>query len=215
MALMLLLLMPKSWILDFIEPDTLHRIELTLSTPDIEQEKTQTDPTPEVSPPTEPITTPQSTQPTPSPKPIPKQEPKPQPNPTPQPSTSAKAVKEPPTPAPKQVETSPKLSSGQVLRMMQQPTDVDISDTVFAPSDHNHQSFQPHVPVAQAWQSDLPYLDESVDRPRVQMNFYSEGFMGSVERFFDKITYEKTFTTKYGTKIHCALVALITVCSWK
>lgn len=69
------------------------------------------------------------------------------------------------------------------------------------------------------WQNDdtpkIPYLDESVDKPRIEMNFYSQGYMGSIERFFDKIIYKKEFITKYGTKINCAAVGILMLCSWK
>ena len=65
------------------------------------------------------------------------------------------------------------------------------------------------------WLADIPFLDESVDRPTVEMRFYSQGFTGHIEKFFDKITISKTFTTKYGTKIHCALIGVIVACGWK
>jgi len=39
-------------------------------------------------------------------------------------------------------------------------------------------------------------IDEEKDKPRVKMNFYSLGVVGSVERFFDKISYNKKYTTK-------------------
>jgi len=59
-------------------------------------------------------------------------------------------------------------------------------------------------------------VNEDTDKPEYEMNFYSEGVEGSVERFMDKITYKKRFTTKYGTKIDCAAVTLVIVtCSWK
>ncbi len=59
-------------------------------------------------------------------------------------------------------------------------------------------------------------INEEIDKPQYEMNFYAEGIEGSVERFMDKITYKKRFTTKYGTKIDCAAVALVIVaCGWK
>ena len=59
-------------------------------------------------------------------------------------------------------------------------------------------------------------INEEIDKPQYEMNFYAEGIEGSVERFMDKITYKKSFTTKYGTKIECAAVAIVmVVCGWK
>ncbi len=65
------------------------------------------------------------------------------------------------------------------------------------------------------WNTVTKWINEDVDKPSVAMRFYSPGIAGSTERFFDKITIKKTFTTKYGTKIHCALIGLIGVCGWK
>ena len=74
-----------------------------------------------------------------------------------------------------------------------------------------------HIPQNEIedWLADIPYLDESVDRPTIEMRFYAQGFEGKIEKFFDKITISKTFTTKYGTKIHCALIGVLAACSWK
>jgi hypothetical protein len=59
-------------------------------------------------------------------------------------------------------------------------------------------------------------INEEIDKPQYAMKFYSEGIEGSVERFMDKITYKKRFTTRYGTKIDCISVAIIiTACGWK
>ncbi len=65
------------------------------------------------------------------------------------------------------------------------------------------------------WNMVTKLIDEEVDKPRVYMNFYSEGIVGSTERFFDKISYKKVFTTRYGTKIACGGVGPLIMCSWK
>ncbi|MFK8011788.1 MAG: hypothetical protein AB8B80_07095 [Marinicellaceae bacterium] len=65
------------------------------------------------------------------------------------------------------------------------------------------------------WNTVIHLIDEEVDKPRVEMNFYSEGIVGSTERFFDKISYKKVFTTRYGTKIACGGVGPLVACSWK
>lgn len=65
------------------------------------------------------------------------------------------------------------------------------------------------------WNIVTKLIDEEVDKPRIYMDFYSEGIVGSTERFFDKISYKKTFTTRYGTKIYCGGVGPLVMCSWK
>jgi hypothetical protein len=58
-------------------------------------------------------------------------------------------------------------------------------------------------------------INEEVDKPEVVMNFYSDGIVGSTERVFDKISYKKVFTTRYGTKIYCGGIGPLALCSWK
>lgn len=65
------------------------------------------------------------------------------------------------------------------------------------------------------WNVVSKLIDEDLDKPRVYMNFYSEGILGSTERFFDKISYKKVFTTRYGTKIACGGIGPLVACSWK
>ena len=65
------------------------------------------------------------------------------------------------------------------------------------------------------WNQVTKLIDEEVDKPRVEMNFYSEGIVGVTEKFFDKISYKKVFTTRYGTKIACGGVGPLVMCSWK
>lgn len=106
------------------------------------------------------------------------------------------------------------INSSDVQMMMSKVVDPRILDSTFS-AQRNQNQFIAKQFIATDKYGDLPYLDESVDAPRVHMEFYSEGFMGNVEKFFDKITYKKTFTTKYGTKIHCALIGVIAMCGWK
>jgi hypothetical protein len=65
------------------------------------------------------------------------------------------------------------------------------------------------------WYKVKKHINEEIDKPSTYMEFYSLGIEGSVERFFDKITYKKRFTTKYGTKIDCGGVGPLVMCSWK
>lgn len=55
----------------------------------------------------------------------------------------------------------------------------------------------------------LPFADP--DTPFV---FYSTGFQGEVEKFFDKITKRTSHTTKWGTKIECAYTLIFVVCGY-
>ena len=110
--------------------------------------------------------------------------------------------------------TTPEINSSDVLQMMQNRTSIDITPEFQARIGNPKDFYIPKQQVTD-WYANLPYLDESVDKPKLQMKFYAEGLDGSIERFFDKITISKTFTTKYGTKIHCALIGVIAMCGWK
>ncbi len=106
------------------------------------------------------------------------------------------------------------VSAGDVLLMIKKRTSVDIPAEFQARTGPATDFYIPNQEI-QDWLADIPFLDESVDKPKLQMKFYAEGLDGSIEKFFDKITISKTFTTKYGTKIHCALIGVIAACSWK
>lgn len=108
----------------------------------------------------------------------------------------------------------PEVNAGDVLLMMQNRTSVDIPAEFQARTGAATDFYIPEQEI-QDWLADIPFLDESVDKPKLQMKFYADGLDGSIEKFFDKITISKTFTTKYGTKIHCALIGVIAACSWK
>ena len=65
------------------------------------------------------------------------------------------------------------------------------------------------------WNEVVKIIDEDVDKPRVEIEFYSNGAKGSIERFMEKVMPAKQFKTKYGTKVNCVLVLVMPVCSWK
>jgi hypothetical protein len=65
------------------------------------------------------------------------------------------------------------------------------------------------------WYKVKKHIDEERDKPSTYMEFYSPGIEGSIERFFDKISYKKRFTTKHGTKIDCGGIGPLVMCSWK
>ncbi|MCW8869199.1 MAG: hypothetical protein OQK49_00725 [Proteobacteria bacterium] len=110
-------------------------------------------------------------------------------------------------------ETKVTVSATDLIQQAKTHTNVQISDE-FTARTNNKKNETPWntIPTAQGPYADVPYLatyDLAVD-----MNFYSEGYRGDIERFFDAVILKKTFTTKYGTKISCALAVLL-VCSWK
>jgi len=110
--------------------------------------------------------------------------------------------------------TTPQINAGDVLQMIQNRKSIDITAEFQARTGPATDFYIPKQQITD-WYANLPYLDESVDKPKLQMKFYAEGIEGGIEKFFDKITISKTFTTKYGTKIHCALIGIIAMCGWK
>ncbi len=133
----------------------------------------------------------------------------------PEPIIKSKIAPKPSQPLESITAQEPKINSTDVLQMLQNRPSMELTSD-FLPRTAPAKDF--YIPEQQImdWYADIPFLDESIDKPKLQMRFYPEGFEGSIERFFDKVTYTKTFTTKYGTKIHCALIAgILAACSWK
>ena len=56
----------------------------------------------------------------------------------------------------------------------------------------------------------LPFADA----PRLAVEFYDDGVMGGVQRFWDSVTFARTWTTKHGTKVSCGVVLVIPACVW-
>lgn len=52
------------------------------------------------------------------------------------------------------------------------------------------------------------------DAPRFAVEFYDPGVMGGVQRFWDSVTFAKTWTTEGGTRISCGVVLIIPACAW-
>lgn len=105
------------------------------------------------------------------------------------------------------------VSATDLIQQAKTHTNVQISDEFTARTNNNkNETPWNTIPTARGPYTDVPYL-ASYDLA-VDMNFYSEGYRGDIERFFDKVILKKTFTTKYGTKISCALAVLL-VCGWK
>jgi hypothetical protein len=175
---------------------------------------------------------------TPEPVADPMPEPTPQPLPEPEPTQviTPKAISEPATQPPAKPGTltanppliesqpapsassaapaKPAITSGDILLMTHNRTSIEITPEFQARTGPARDFYIPKQDI-ENWLDDIPYLDESVDRPTVEMRFYAAGIEGQIEKFFDKITISKTFTTKYGTKIHCALIGVVAACGWK
>lgn len=144
------------------------------------------------------------------PQAIPEPQPKPdieQPQQTVEPLPQDKPVTTEPDEQAKQVTS--RISTGQILNQAKSYTDIQITDEFKAAQPNAYQplAYKVHDPY-----SDIPY--QTIEPLATEMNFYSEGYRGDIERFFDAVILQKTFTTKYGTKISCAL-AVIVVCGWK
>ena len=56
----------------------------------------------------------------------------------------------------------------------------------------------------------LPFADA----PRFAVEFYDHGVMGGMQRFWDSVTFAKTWTTKNGTEVSCGVVLVIPACAW-
>lgn len=122
-----------------------------------------------------------------------------------QPTTTIQAIEQPP---------KIQINAGDVMNMIENRTPIDIPTEFQARTGPTKDFYIPEQEIKN-WLDDIPFLDESIDRPKIQMKFYAEGIDGVMEKFFDKITISKTFTTKYGTKVHCALIGVLAACSWK
>ena len=203
LLLALLLALPLPW--NNHAPVDSTWIDIKLQPPTSTQEDSQ-EPEPEVAP--EPL-------PEPEPKPEPRKNPEPSPQATPQTMTPQPSKQQlPVTPTVQPEPSTSRPTATDVMRMMSQPPRVELSDEFMPRLGPTKDFYIPEQEIMD-WFADLPYLDESVDKPKLTMRFYPEGIEGHVEKFFDKITISKTFTTKYGTKIHCAVIGVIAACSWK
>ena len=112
-------------------------------------------------------------------------------------------------------QSAPLPSSSVILNTYRNRKDYKEIDQEFkVPTGHEQDFKFKSIKPSKIYQV-TKYLNEEVDKPQVYMNFYSEGVAGATERFFDKISYQKTFTTKYGTKIYCGGVEPLVMCSWK
>lgn len=131
---------------------------------------------------------------------------------TPQEKSPQKPIAEPTEKSPNVI-TKP-ITTSDILLSVKNRVSMDIPTEFQARTGPSKDFYIPEQEI-ENWLADIPFLDESVDRPTVQMKFYAEGFTGHIEKFFDKITISKTFTTKYGTKIHCALIGVVAACGWK
>lgn len=132
-----------------------------------------------------------------------------------QPVATTETPKVPPQTKTDPAQATVPVNATDVLRMLQNRPAMELTPEFQARTAPSKDFYLPEQQIMD-WYADIPFLDESIDKPQLQMRFYPEGFEGSIEKFFDKVTYRKTFTTQYGTKIHCALIAgVLAACSWK
>jgi len=102
------------------------------------------------------------------------------------------------------------ITVGELLNQAQTIPDLSVTDEFKARGDNTFKT--PEIKVHNAY-ANIPYLP--LDEPyAMDLDFYDTGIEGDIQRFFDKVILKKSFTTKYGTKIDCAL-AVVVLCSWK
>lgn len=126
-----------------------------------------------------------------------------------------KVVSIKPKSTPKAQPNKPLPSSGIILNSTSLISAYKDLDKDFVLPTGNEEDFKFKVYEQPSWNQVTKLIDEEIDKPEYVMNFYSEGVVGATERFFDKISYKKTFTTRYGTKITCGGVGPLAICSWK
>jgi hypothetical protein len=100
-------------------------------------------------------------------------------------------------------------------------TEASVADRLFG---------KPLVPDSSDLQKDFHYplrpdLFEMLDKPLPDLPFsytpglvyfaYDPGLRGDLQRFWDVITPEFGWRTKYGTEVKCALILIIPGCVWK
>lgn len=200
LLIVLFLLLPKPWTLALFQPNNVIQLELIENQP-ITPVIPTTEPIKQ--PPVAPVIEQAIEQPQVSPIETASEK-------TPTIESTAK----PPEPITIKPSKAVEVNAGDVLQMIQNRTSIDITPEFQARTQPATDFYIPEQEIHD-WLADIPFLDESVDKPKLQMKFYAQGFTGGIEKFFDKITISKTFTTKYGTKIHCALIGVIAACGWK
>jgi hypothetical protein len=109
----------------------------------------------------------------------------------------------------------PLPSSNEIFNLTYGKVTLDEIDKVFQARTGHEEDYIFKTIEQSEWNKVTKYINEERDKPSTYMKFYALGIEGSVERFFDKITYKKRFTTKYGTKIDCGGVGPLVMCSWK
>lgn len=133
-----------------------------------------------------------------------------------QPKTKAENTESSQKSEPKRQKPTVLPSSGQILNSFYSGAskNQEVSDDfkAFKESSDDFIYFEVEEPD---WNKVVKLINEEIDKPRTQMKFYSNGIEGKFERLMDKITYTKTFKTKYGTKVTCGLVGVFVACGWK
>ncbi len=108
----------------------------------------------------------------------------------------------------------PTISAIEIMRLAKERKSYAVTPEFQAKTKPTNEFMMPK-PVSTDWYADLPYLDETVDKPKLLMNFYAPGIQGSADRFFDKAALMKTITTKHGTQTNCSWIINIVMCGWQ
>jgi len=124
-------------------------------------------------------------------------------------------IVEQPSPKPKDEQMAKLPSSTDIFNSAYGKVKLYELDEDFKASTGHEDDFKLREIKQPEWNIVTKLINEEVDKPRVEMNFYSAGIVGATEKFFDKISYKKVFTTRYGTKIACGGVGPLLMCSWK
>jgi hypothetical protein len=116
---------------------------------------------------------------------------------------------------PKKTIKEKKLPSAATILTTKSNFKLEKLDPIFQARTGHEEDFKQKIIEPPKWNQVTKLINEEIDKPRIEMNFYSPGVVGATERFFDKITYKKTFTTRYGTKIYCGGIGPLLICGWK
>jgi hypothetical protein len=119
-------------------------------------------------------------------------------------------------------DSAPERQAASALptRIMSSPyLDEDPPRFELFPKDSDSKANSVEFRLADRSTPDLLIFPQSValpfaDAPRLAVEFYDDGVMGGVQRFWDSVTFARTWTTKHGTKVSCGVVLVIPACVW-
>ena len=152
------------------------------------------------------------------PAPVVEPEPEPPPLQPVEPVELADLPEPPPTPEPEPAPTEPPpppVTAHRIISSMAEQREKDPLSVL----DAGKPTEQPDYFVRYR-----PALDDVLNEPSMQLPFrdtriyvvdyYDEGFLGGMERFWDNVTVPFGFTTKNNTRVQCAWIMVIAGCAW-